>query len=215
MSLAPERVRPDLPLLTCYPPPGPSPRSEPANGRRDDHLNGRGTAERSLDRRPVPGGSLRPILALALIACLVGSARAQSPEPSVTCPAVPADSVRATIGVVYRSCAVDEPARLRRVARPSSAFTAQFPCASVRLEFVVGPDGRPIVATARVLGTTADAFAEQVVRSLGRWRYRPARRGDVPVAQLVTANFSSTDLAGASQVAEATWMSRREPEPCR
>jgi len=67
----------------------------------------------------------------------------------------------------------------------------------------------------RVVNTNSPAFAESVLRVVDRWRYAPARRGGRQVAQLVRARYELSEELRASQPAEATWLSRREPARCR
>lgn len=153
---------------------------------------------------------------LVLAACVMGvgaDAGAQSVPSTPSCE--PIHVVSAAADTVFQRCAVDTPARLQRSARPSFWFREQYPCATVELEFVVAPDGRPLPATALVMSSTSMPFADQVVRSLPRWRYAAARRSGLSVSQLVRIRFTLADGPREPQPAEDTRMSRRAPDPCR
>ncbi|MFP3942909.1 MAG: energy transducer TonB [Alphaproteobacteria bacterium] len=50
---------------------------------------------------------------------------------------------------------------------------------SVKLEYVVGTDGRP--KDIEVVKATARAFAEEAVRALKKWRFCPAFKDGAPV----------------------------------
>jgi protein TonB len=56
----------------------------------------------------------------------------------------------------------------------------------VLLEFVVDPDGRVRPGSIRVVESTNEQFSEASLRVAERFRFRPARVGDQPVAVLVT-----------------------------
>ena len=58
-------------------------------------------------------------------------------------------------------------------------------CYVTEVEFVVGRDGRPEMATARVVRATEAGMGTAVLQSLPTWRYDPAVRGDEPVRQLI------------------------------
>jgi hypothetical protein len=92
---------------------------------------------------------------------------------------------------VYRDCAVER--RVRKLTtniapdyRPTSNS-----CVSAELEFVVTADGKPDATTARVVRTTTPAYAEAVLAILPRFRYEPARRDGVAVAQIVTEKYGA------------------------
>ena len=107
------------------------------------------------------------------------------------CDLVPADSQYLMGGPVYRECAVDQRARTRGRAVYPETFEPRMPmgpgtkCYTADLEFVVDTTGTPELATAQVVRTNHPEYADAVLATLSRWRYRPARRGGVPVRQIV------------------------------
>ena len=119
--------------------------------------------------------------AIAMAACAGAKAQAQA------CAAQPRDSIYAASGPVYRDCAVDTKAKLTNPdLRVNFQPPARSSCSSAEVEFVVGTNGRPELATARTLMTNNQAFADAVLASLDQWRYEPARRGGNPVRAIVT-----------------------------
>ena len=109
-----------------------------------------------------------------------------------TCEPVPANSPYLIGGAVYRECEVDRRARSRgRAVRPETFDRRRPPgdrtvrCYSVDLEFVVDASGIPELLTAQVVRTNHEEYAEAVLATLSKWRYRSASRGGVPVRQIV------------------------------
>jgi hypothetical protein len=120
---------------------------------------------------------------IALAVC--GGCAAQN-KAARTCEPVPAEL--SLIGQpVYRDCEVDRRARPpARLPRMNYTPSGQQSCLSAVVEVVVDSTGRPLPATARVVRSTDPTFALAVLNSLAEMRYRPARKGGQPVAQLVT-----------------------------
>lgn len=107
-----------------------------------------------------------------------------------TCEPVPENSPYLIGGEVYRECAVDRRAPLRGRAIYPETFERRSPppgnhaCYKVDLEFVVDASGIPEMLTAQVVRTNHQEFAEAVLATLSKWRYRSASRGGVPVRQI-------------------------------
>ena len=70
-------------------------------------------------------------------------------------------------------------------------------CLNAVLEFVVEVDGQPNAKSARVIKTNDEGFARNLVRRLGRARYRPAERNGEKVRQLVRDTFAIRELGVA------------------
>ena len=107
-------------------------------------------------------------------------------QQKVKCQLSRADSAYITGKPLYRDCAVDQRAEL--VGRePSFDFRplTRLRCYNAVIEFVVDSTGAPEAETAHVLRTTTPDFAEAIVTTLPRFRYRPARKDGVPVRQIV------------------------------
>lgn len=156
------------------------------------------------------------LIRLAVLLCAVASAEvlsAQARVLSVPCDTARLESPASPADTVFDGCSVSAPVRLRTAARPSFAFRAQHPCAVAELEFVVGANGRPRPATARVLRTNVDAFGEQVRRSAGRWRFEPASRNGFAVAQLVRVRYALSDETSGRTPPPVVDGSRRLLEP--
>lgn len=128
------------------------------------------------------------VTGMLLVSSLIAAACASAGGPRLAnCDAEPGDSVFAAGGPVYHDCAVDRKATLSN--RPTIDFrpaTVGNACFSADLQFVVGANGRPETATARVIRSTNQAFADAVLQSLGSWRYDPAVRNGEPVREIVT-----------------------------
>ena len=98
------------------------------------------------------------------------------------------DTIYVGGGPVYRDCAVDVRAQrqgeeIRSDYRPST--NARSACFSAELEFVVDTLGLPETRSARIVRTNNQDYATAVLATLPRWRYEPARLGNVHVRQIV------------------------------
>jgi hypothetical protein len=62
-------------------------------------------------------------------------------------------------------------------------------CYSAELEYVVEADGTPDASTARVIRTNTPGFAEAALAIIPRFRFDPAKREGVAVAQIVSEKF--------------------------
>ena len=116
----------------------------------------------------------RLIAAVTIVVSVVsiGCATASGGARPANCDAEPGDSVFAAAGPVYHDCAVDRTAKLSN--RPTIDFRPTTPantCFSADVEFVVAANGKPETATARIVRTNNDTFADAVLRSLGQGRY--------------------------------------------
>ena len=85
----------------------------------------------------------------------------------------------------YRDCEAEQPARLRRDAKPSFQFPSQQTCATAVIAFVVDTSGVPDTSMAWVLETDTPEYAARLVRSLREWRYTPAQHQGGRVRQVV------------------------------
>ena len=140
------------------------------------------------------GAVIAGILSVALVAaCASGAGRTSAVGAS--CGLSGRDSVFAVGRPVYRDCAVDRRARLTATVppdyRPAVPRTA---CYSVDVAFVVDTLGKPEVATARIVRTNDQAFADAVFATLGRWKYEPAMRGGMLVRQIVNEHRSGATM---------------------
>ena len=153
---------------------------------------------------------------LFAVACFVCSAplSAQSTTPSPSCVPTAIDTVRLGTAPLFRNCDVDEVARRRSAARPSFQFPQNLRCAIVELEFVVSAAGVPVEGTALVLTTNSPDFAEQVIKSLRRWRFRPAQKDGTPVAQLVHERYALADGRIPFVIAGQPAPPRQPSPPC-
>jgi hypothetical protein len=131
---------------------------------------------------------VRSFLFVAAPIAVLGAACASSPRVANDgCELSAADSVHMAGGAVYRSCGVDQPARLAQDARVEfrPAGTPRSECFTAEVEFVVGPSGRPETATARVVRASDPAFGDAVLASVPGWRYTAATVDGVAVRQIV------------------------------
>lgn len=130
----------------------------------------------------------RSLLGL-LIVCVFGEAcasRGTTASQISRRSCAPVDSAFLGGGPVFRSCSVDDSAR---VVSGRTFFDYQLrpseTCARAVVEFVVDESGAPDVTTAHVVRASSTAFSDAVVRSIASWRYSPAKKDGVPVRQLV------------------------------
>ncbi len=122
---------------------------------------------------------------------------------------------------MYRDCSVSRQAR-RVGPVPEVDFPrAEEACQKATIEFVVGSDGVPELASARVLETNSGGYALALVKTLPYWTFEPARLADVPVRQVViTEQFlqAQNPRAVARQTREpirlSTAASRDRPVGC-
>jgi hypothetical protein len=92
---------------------------------------------------------------------------------------------------LYRDCAVDRKAhKLVAEITPDYRPTGNG-CVSAELEFVVTTDGKADATTARVLRTTTPAYADAVLAIVPRFRYEPAKKDGVAVAQIVVEKYGA------------------------
>jgi len=136
-----------------------------------------------------------PRRCIALLVGLLGPTLAcagATANPNAACELAPADSQYLLTGPVYQDCAVDQPARHRGREIYPETFEPRIPlseltdqCYRAAIEFVVDTTGAPELATARVVRTNHPEFADAVLATLPRWRYRPARKDGVAVRQIV------------------------------
>lgn len=130
----------------------------------------------------------RLLLATALAACASSANRTESGDESGGgCGLRPQDSTFAAAGPVYRDCAVKTKARLvtKDIHPDFRPTTRGNDCYSADLEYVVNARGEPETATARIVRTNNQGFAESVLSILPRWKFEPAKLDGVPVRQIV------------------------------
>jgi hypothetical protein len=105
------------------------------------------------------------------------------------CALRPQDSTFAMHLPLYRDCAVE-----RKVQKLTLNISPEWQpptgrnnaCYSAEVEFVVTADGKPDASTARVLRTNTPALADAMLAVIPRYRYEPAKRDGVAVAQITT-----------------------------
>lgn len=126
---------------------------------------------------------------LALASACGPSAGSRAPEP---CGLAAGDSVFLADGPVFPACAVDREARLIDGTavedfRPSvtpQTLPAEM-CYTAEVRAVVGPDGRVVPGTARLVRSSDPSYGQAVMEGVPSWRYRPAEVGGQPVRQVV------------------------------
>lgn len=120
--------------------------------------------------------------------------------PPAAAPAAPTGNTEGTPGnpsfgdYVYGGDMVEEKPVLANGREVARMFDRNYPQAlseagiagQVTLEMIVEADGRVRPGSARVISTTHAAFSEATLRIVERFRFRPARMGDNPVAVMVT-----------------------------
>jgi hypothetical protein len=129
---------------------------------------------------------------VAVSACAMLAARASAQD----CGPIAVDSVLASDGPVFQACGVDKAAQ-RKGARPIVRY--ELPsgqhCVAAVVEFIVNVDGNVSSGSVRVVRTSDETFARQVVRRIERARYSPAQKGGVPVRQVVRDTLSIREVA--------------------
>ena len=162
-----------------------------------------------------PAGVMRPALCLAAMAvALAPPAFAQSRRCSI--PVV--DSVYLLAGPVYRDCDVTRNAQVRHEERVITAGLPRRECMRAELEFVVDTTGRPEMATARIVFTDTEEFADELMRVLRFWRFHPAEVDGIPVRQLLRERRSvvmTTTVVSSTGATPGPQTPRRIPSTCR
>jgi hypothetical protein len=134
----------------------------------------------------------RQFVTLLAILGVIACASASQTTGATACGLRSADSVFISRGPVYRACAVER--QVEAIAKPHPDFqpdrSAGQSCYSAELEFVVDTTGTPELGEARVVHANNPNFADAALRTLARWRYRPALLHGVPVRQLTTEKLS-------------------------
>lgn len=138
-------------------------------------------------------------LLTALVAALVTATpgRAQSADASAECEPV-TDTLRFGTAAIYRECAVEKPAKLKKSSMPNFQPPSGLRCVRADIEFVVDSTGEVRKGSAKVVRTTSEEYATLLLETLNKWRYDPARVGKQAVSQLVTLRdaVSFTDARG-------------------
>jgi hypothetical protein len=96
---------------------------------------------------------------------------------------------------LYRDCAVDQKAQLIGLAPTPDLSQLQLRRVgrySAVIQFVVDSAGIPESNTVRVARTSSDDFAQAIITTIPRLRYRPARKGGIAVRQIVTIEREMT-----------------------
>ncbi|MDB4891086.1 MAG: hypothetical protein JWL61_2941 [Gemmatimonadetes bacterium] len=124
-------------------------------------------------------------------ACASSGAKGTSAEGG--CALRPQDSTFAMHMPLYRDCAVER--KVQKITpniapdwQPNTSGRGSG-CYSAEVEFVVTADGKPDATTARVVRTNTPALAEAVLAVIPRFKYEPAKRDGVAVAQITTEKF--------------------------
>ena len=150
-------------------------------------------------------------LAFTMAVALAPPAMSQSRRCSI--PVV--DSVYFLAGPVYRDCDVTRNARVRHEERVVTAALPRRDCMRAELEFVVDTAGHPEMATARIVFTDTEEFAEELMRVLRFWRYHPGEVDGIPVRQLVRERRSAVMISTVVSSTGAPQTPRRIPSTCR
>jgi hypothetical protein len=122
------------------------------------------------------------------------AAGAGSGEPSATptarkrrsCDRSDQDSTALFHSPLYRTCAVDVPARVvEQKLQPNFRWEARtFACYSALIIVAVDTTGMPEVETAHIQRYSNYEFAQSMLDVVGGFRFEPARLGDAHVRQL-------------------------------
>ena len=88
--------------------------------------------------------------------------------------------------VVYTACAVDRAASSSGAVTTAVVFqpSSEQSCYRASVDVIVGPDGQPLVHTARIVSTNDGAYAEAILGMVREARYRPPMKNGVAVHQL-------------------------------
>ncbi len=130
---------------------------------------------------------------LPVAALLVAALPLYAQSTRENCTRIPIDTMQFGRSPIFRDCEVDKPARRTKQPGLSFTFPSSLHCAIADLEFIVAADGTPVAETARVLTTNEPRFGTSLLKSLPKWRYIPAQRGDSAVAQLVQEHVALSD----------------------
>ena len=130
---------------------------------------------------------------LCACACglVAGCSSAARTGGDARCAIAAEDSALFNRGELYTVCNVDRravavttPLQMDPTASMMNAPRGQT-CMYAEVQFVVGTDGIPEPATARLIKTNFSELGHAVMQQLPAWRYRPALKNDQPVRQLV------------------------------
>jgi hypothetical protein len=125
-------------------------------------------------------------LSAVLVACASGSGRSSS----AACAPMLSDTLLSGTPV-YPECGVSRAVRaIGQPPRPQYTPPAGQRCIRAVIDVVVNANGLPVPATARVVRATDAAFASAVLATLSAYRYRPAEKDGLPVAQLVRVDHA-------------------------
>lgn len=137
-----------------------------------------------------------------------------------TCTLRPQDSTFTVAGSVYRDCAVTTKAFLltKDIHPDFQPPLKSGGCYVAEMEYVVNEKGAIETATARVVRTNNQAFAEAVVSILPQWKFEPGKINDVPVRQIVTDKQQMMTMMvamppGSSPSSAAAKASMTRPRP--
>lgn len=130
---------------------------------------------------------MRSFLPLLL---LLGAATEAEAQRQKRCTGSPPDSAWMVAAPVYRDCEVETAARLLRGegrlnVAPGPSGSTRSGCLVVEMEFVVDTLGRVELGTARTTRADSRELEAAVQETLVRLEFRPARREDRPVRQMV------------------------------
>ena len=137
-----------------------------------------------------------------------------------TCAIRPQDSTFTVAGAVYRDCAVTTKAfRLTKDVHPDfHAPQKNGGCYMAEMEYVVNEKGAIEMATARVVRTNNQDYADAVASTLPQLRFEPGKINEVPVRQIVTdkqqwITMTMVVPAGTSPSSAAAKASMTRPRP--
>ena len=131
------------------------------------------------------------VVVTVLAALLAGCATKDAPktaEGAVPAAATaPANAVLSAAGCANNAC--DTAPQLLTGASPRYPYPAgALPQpASVRVQFVVNPDGS--VSEVKTLTTTSKDMASEVERAVRQWKYRPAMKANQPIKVILQQQF--------------------------
>ena len=135
-----------------------------------------------------------------------------------TCAVRPQDSTFTVVGPVYRDCAVTTKAFLltKDIHPDFHPPERSVGCYVAEMEYVVNEKGAIETATARVVRTNNQAFAEAVISILPQWKFEPGKINDVPVRQIVIDKQQMATMvvampAGSSRAAAEAKASMTRP----
>ena len=119
---------------------------------------------------------------------------------------------------LYPECAVErKAARLPLTMHPDfrpSAPPRNATCFSSDIELVVDSLGRPEVATARIVRTNDQAWADAVLATVPTWKFVPAIRENRPVRQIYKAHEQAAVITIAVPAGGTPIPPRQRPPSC-